>query len=86
MESFGSAASRFSLIQDLNIGLPVRWSWVQVLGRAEGLPLSFISLGADTAQILQLFFAQLLLSMLFSPALQFCQFDLKSNGLAARPY
>ncbi|KAL3144109.1 hypothetical protein ABBQ32_003899 [Trebouxia sp. C0010 RCD-2024] len=28
---------------------PVR-SWVQVLGRAEGLPLSFISLGAGTAQ------------------------------------
>ena len=25
-------------------------SWVQVLGMAEGLPLSFISLGADSAQ------------------------------------
>ena len=42
--------SSISLVQDLISGLLGRRSWVQVLGRAEALPLSFISLGAGTAQ------------------------------------
>ena len=43
-------SSDISTAQELNTGLAGRWSWVQVLGMAEGLPLSFISLGAGTAQ------------------------------------